>query len=457
MNSLLFARWRPKISAALNRIRTIPPKLQVALLCLALIGVAFSLSKARESVGRQIESGSAASEFHGERIFGSSVAALYKEKDSALSKARRDYADGVKTLKEAIDSINKRLDKIETLKSGSGADLPTTAVSPPGAGVVSVPTAVSVADSRAEAVGPVKGAAEGPASTVAAPSGNSGIAPSTGNAAGSLNRAAVSSVPIAPYFRPGQEVAMQPRPLTRGPSTLSFPVKSEEAPALGIVLPVGSYVRAKMLTGVSAPAGRPYPALLQLDYAHILPNRKRLDLSGCFMIVKSQGDLSTERLQMQATKMSCVGRDGRMFERDVSGFVADDKDNNFAVAGQVVSKQDRVAVMAFLSSVVEGVGKAVQQSQTTQQVTPLGGNQAVLTGDEQRYIAAGGASNAAAIVSQWYLKQAQGLLPTINVNSGQNVWVVMQESVNLPRDYFKRTEKGGNLEDSYSYVSRLVE
>ena len=175
------------------------------------------------------------------------------------------------------------------------------------------------------------------------------------------------------------------------------------------------------------------------------------------MVVKAQGDLSTERVQMQATKMSCVGRDGRMFERDIAGFVADDKDNNFAVAGEVVSKQDRVAVMAFLSSVVEGVGKAVQQAQTTQQVTPLGGSQSVLTGDEQRYIAAGGASNAAAMVSQWYLKQAQGLLPTINVNSGQNVWVVMQDSVSLPRDYFKNAEKGGNLEDSYSYVSRLVE
>jgi conjugal transfer pilus assembly protein TraB len=196
---------------------------------------------------------------------------------------------------------------------------------------------------------------------------------------------------------------------------------------------------------------------LALDFAYVLPNRRRLDLAGCFAIAKAQGDLSTERLQMQATKLSCVGRDGRMFEREVSGFVADDRDNSFAVSGEVVSKQNRVAVMAFLASVVEGVGKAIQGAQTTQQVSPLGGTSTVLTGDQGKYLAAGGASDAGAMVAQWYLKEAQGLLPTINVNSGRDVWLVMQESVSLPSSYFKRVETGGETRDSYSYVTRLLE
>ena len=406
-----------------------------------LIGVAYGVSKTREAPSRLVGSGSGPGEFHGERIFGSSVTALYKEKDSALSKASREYADGVKTLKDAVDGLSKRLEKLES----------------PKAAVVSALTAGM--NATPGSVAPSQTATLGMANQGAPVQGSNGMPSSTVQVAGAPGRVELPAAPFKPRFRPGQEVPLElhPRPAIRGPATLSFPVKGEEAPTLGITLPAGSYVRAKMLTGVAAPEGRPYPVLLQLDYAHVLPNRKRLDLAGCFMVVKAQGDLSTERVQMQATKMSCVGRDGRMFERDIAGFVADDKDNNFAVAGEVVSKQDRVAVMAFLSSVVEGVGKAVQQAQTTQQVTPLGGSQSVLTGDEQRYIAAGGASNAAAMVSQWYLKQAQGLLPTINVNSGQNVWVVMQDSVSLPRDYFKNAEKGGNLEDSYSYVSRLVE
>ena len=243
-----------------------------------------------------------------------------------------------------------------------------------------------------------------------------------------------------------------------GVSIISFPVK--EVPldrTEGVVLPAGSYVKAKLMTGVEAPEGKTYPVLLQLDYAYIVPNKHKIDLSGCFMIAKSQGDLSTERVQMQADKLSCVSKDGKMFEREVSGFVADDKDNSFAVMGSVNSKQDRVAAMAFLSSIVEGVGKALQQAQTTQQTTPLGGSQSVMTGNGADYLAAGGASNAASQVTQWYLKQAQNLLPTINIGSGQDVWIIMQDTVKLPNDYFRKSVKGGSSESVYSYFSRVLD
>ena len=246
---------------------------------------------------------------------------------------------------------------------------------------------------------------------------------------------------------------------SKGPSTISFPVKEEiKESKLEIALPSGSYVKAKLMTGVEAPEGRTYPVLLQLDFAYILPNKKRLDLSGCFMIAKAQGDLSTERVQMQASKLSCVGRDGKMFERDVNGFVADNADNSFAVMGTVNTKQDRVAAMAFLSSVVEGISAAIQQAQTTQKQNALGGSETVMSGDSNKYILAGGAGTAANMVAQWYLKQAQNLLPTINVGSGQDVWIVMNESVSLPNGFFKKTDNGGKKnDDPYSFISRIID
>jgi type IV secretory pathway VirB10-like protein len=145
-----------------------------------------------------------------------------------------------------------------------------------------------------------------------------------------------------------------------------------------------------------------------------------------------------------------------MFEREVNGFIADDKDNSFAVSGTVNSKQDRVAAMAFLSSIVEGVSKAIQQAQTTQTMTPLGGAQSTVTGDQASYMAAGGAANAAGLVTQWYLKQAQNLLPTISVVSGRDVWIVMQDTVKLPETYFRKNESDGQG-SIYSYLSRLNE
>lgn len=240
-----------------------------------------------------------------------------------------------------------------------------------------------------------------------------------------------------------------------GPSLISFPVQAKaKKDPMGVKIPAGSFVKAKLLTGVEAPEGKALPVLLQADYAFVGPNKSRVDLAGCFLIAKSSGNLSIERVEMQATKISCVSKSGRMFEKGLNGFVADAKDNSFAVLGRVNSKQDRVASMAFLSSIVEGVGKAIQQAQTTNQTNALGGNSSMITGDQGKYIAAGGVGSAASMVTNWYLKHAQNLLPTINVGSGQDVWIVIQDSVDLPNWYFRTPKEN---KSHYSVYSRLIE
>ncbi len=243
--------------------------------------------------------------------------------------------------------------------------------------------------------------------------------------------------------------------LIKGPDIIAFPVKGDTK-LEGVMLPAGSYVKAKILTGVEVPEGKTYPVLMVLDFSYVGPNGHKVDLSGCFMIAKAEGDLSTERVQMQATKMSCVSKRGKMFERHVNGFVADDKDGSFAMQGKVNSKQGRVATMAFLAGIVDGVGKAVQAAQTTQSTNAFGGSSSVLTGDAGKYAVAGGASNAAGMVAQWYLQQAQNLAPTVAIGSGRDVWIVMKDKVNLPEEFFKRERTVGD-EGIYSYFTRLLD
>ena len=244
---------------------------------------------------------------------------------------------------------------------------------------------------------------------------------------------------------------------SKGPSVISFPVQAKErAKGMTVKLPAGSFVRAKLLTGVEASESKAVPVLMQADYAFVGPNKTKIDLSGCFFLAKSKGNLSIERVEAQITTISCVSKSGRMFEKSVNGFITDAKDNSFAVMGSVNSKQDRVAVMAFLSSVVEGVGKAIQQAQTSNQTNAVGGTNSMITGSQGKYMAAGGVSNAAGLVTQWYLKHAQNLLPTINIGSGQDVWIVMQQSVALPNWYFKKAKNQSDGKDSYSYLSGLL-
>ncbi len=279
-----------------------------------------------------------------------------------------------------------------------------------------------------------------------------GIAPNT--------EAPNQETPIQLYGVPPDGMASSGRATVskvkvKGPDVIAFPVKSD-VKTEGVVLPSGSYVKAKVLTGVDVPEGKTYPVLMVLDFSYVAPNDHKIDLSGCFMIAKAEGDLSTERVQMQATKMSCVSKKGKMFEREVNGFVADDKDGSFAMKGQVNSKQGRVAAMAFIAGVVDGVGKAVQASQTTQSTNPLGGGSSMMTGDAGKYAVAGGASNAAGMVAQWYLQQAQNLAPTVAIGSGRDVWIVMKDKVSLPEEFFKKERKNGD-EGIYSYFTRVLE
>lgn len=247
-----------------------------------------------------------------------------------------------------------------------------------------------------------------------------------------------------------------PKASSKGPTTISFPIQGTSPKEItSIALPAGSFVKAKNLTGVEAPEGKALPILMQLDYAFVGPNKTKIDLSGCFMIAKSTGNLSIERAEIQTTKLSCVSRSGRSFERKINGFVADDKDNSFGMIGEINSKQDNVAAMAFLSSIVEGVSSAVAQAQMTQSTNATGGSTSILTGDQGKYLGASGASNAASTVTQWYLRHAQNLLPTINIGSGMDVWVVMQDGVDLPNWYFKAATK--KEDQNFRFLSRFAE
>ena len=412
-----------------------------ALVSLGMCGI-YAFSKGEEAAQTKVLT-SREADFKKARILGDPYATSGRAKEQLLSKNAKEYSDTQKLLLEGLTQINSRMDLIERRVAGGGAEN-------------TVSQTVAVPDS-----GP---SVDLPAASSTETNGASGQTSPVHNGESARDpidmRAHIPMRYGAPgYSRYGSDDAAGVRlKAPKGPPVVSFPVQGVSMRERAeMVLPVGSYVKAKLLTGVEAPEGNPYPVLLQLDFASILPNKKSLDLRGCFMIAKAQGDLSTERVQMQATKLSCVSKGGQMFERDINGFVADAADNSFAVIGTVNTKQDRVAAMAFLSSVVEGVGKAIQMAQTSEQTASDGTSKTTLTGNQGKYIAAGGAGSAAGMVAQWYLKQAQSLLPTINVGSGQDIWVVMNETVALPHEYFKKVSLGESHGNDYSLVNRLFD
>lgn len=239
---------------------------------------------------------------------------------------------------------------------------------------------------------------------------------------------------------PGAFVSSQPfvAPVARGSGLQTFAVSTkargaDDVPDGFTVLPTGSHVKARMVSGVEANAREPYPVLLQLDYAFTGPNDSRIELSNCFMIAKARANMSTERVMMETDSLSCVRENGEHFKREAKGFVAGE-DNTFGATGTYISKQGQVLLAAVLASIAKNAGQAIADAQKVTTIT--GADKAAtatnITGNKAAYIGGAAMVDGASLVAQWYLEQAKELLPSIGVGSGQDVFVIMLDTVSVP-------------------------
>jgi len=189
-------------------------------------------------------------------------------------------------------------------------------------------------------------------------------------------------------------------------------------------LPAGAILQGVLLSGVDAPSGKaamkdPIPVLARIKVDAILPNRYRADIKECFALLEAVGDLASERAMMRAITMSCVRRDRSIIEVPLAGYAVGE-DGRAGLRGDVVTKQGAVLGRAMIAGFADGLARAFGGGNTFS----FGGNTGVSSADLERG-ALGGASSALDRVSQWYLERADELHPTINIDSGRQITVVL--------------------------------
>ena len=267
-------------------------------------------------------------------------------------------------------------------------------------------------------------------------------APSAGGTKSALPASGPFSMPPA-LNRPGvgDPVGRDVRPTPTGPQALVFPVAAGSS-GFGTgteevtVIPTGAYVKVRVLTGVEATARDELPMLVQADYAMVGPNRTRIDMKGCMLILQVKAELSVDRVVGQAVRMSCIRDDGESVVREVNGYLAGE-DSTFGVIGKLITRQGRVLAASAIAALAEGAGDAVSAAQTTTTVvqSPLGGTGETaknVDGSMPLFVGGSAVANASENIADWYLKYAEQLLPAIAVGSGRDVWVVLLESVEMP-------------------------
>lgn len=344
------------------------------------------------------------------------------DRETFFKRKYTDENDRRQKLERELDELRQKLGKSTPAEASSaaGAVTPGATPAPPGA-----TEAASVAGSSPDGkTVPARLDAPVPLATPGAKRRPNG----SRKGKGAVSQA--SFMPATSEADAAAAAAEQPLVFAVSEAALDQAVNGRET-----AVPLGSYVKARILTGVEANTHEAYPVLLQLDYAFVGPNRTRVDLSHCFMVAKAKANLSTERVMAETQQLSCVRRNDEIVTRAAKGYVAGE-DSTFGVTGELISHQGQVLVAAVLASLAKGAGEAVAQAQTTTQVATggIGGVATAtnVTGDKALYYGGKAITEPATLIANWYLDYAKQLVPSIAVGSGRDVWIVLLDTVRVP-------------------------
>lgn len=197
-------------------------------------------------------------------------------------------------------------------------------------------------------------------------------------------------------------------------------------------IPPGTFVKAKLLTGVYAPAqGQALPVLLKLESIGWGPNHSRLPIRDAFIVGKANGDPNSARAIIQLEILSLVLEDGRTIEAHVNGYVTDE-DGIQGVAGTYVYRTSEIVTLAAITKGLGTGADALSQRNLTSTVNPLGGVQKAITGDAMEYSGlqiVGGTLDA---LSQVVAKRADQIQPAVFTSNGKTVTAIFINGVDLP-------------------------
>jgi conjugal transfer pilus assembly protein TraB len=203
-------------------------------------------------------------------------------------------------------------------------------------------------------------------------------------------------------------------------------------------VPSGTFVQAVVLGGADADASVDGQSknngvmLFKLLKPGTLPNGQHSHLEGCFVTASSYGDISSERAYVVLDKLSCAQKGRPMLDKSVTGWAF--FGGKVGIKGRPLMRDNKVMQWAGISGAMAGIAQAAQYSQSVQSISPLGSENTVPSGRIAPYSAYGGASKAADVLSNYYIKRAEQYHPVIQVGSGNRVTIVFKDGFYLVQD-----------------------
>ena len=207
-------------------------------------------------------------------------------------------------------------------------------------------------------------------------------------------------------------------------------------------LPAGSYAEGRLVTGVFATSriGGALPVLFavtrafhgpfQLGGPGHRPLATALPIAGCLILGKAQADLASARVLVQLDTLSCVFPDGATIERPLKGY-ATGVDGTLGLPGRLETRDAAYLARTFLTSLMAGASEAFALAKRTTVITPFGGTITTQTGQVGETAGFAALAQATAQLSQFYLQQAERLMPVLWAESDSPAHLVLQEGLAL--------------------------
>jgi hypothetical protein len=201
-------------------------------------------------------------------------------------------------------------------------------------------------------------------------------------------------------------------------------------------VPPGTFAKAVLLNGADTNAGvygqtDTVPITMRVLDNGTLPNGGHSSLKGCFVTAAAYGDASSERGQIRLQRLSCIRKpSGWILDVPIEGTI-NDMGGSDGIRGHVVMRNNKLIWNAGVSGMLSGIGSAMQQSLTTQSVTPLGIANSIQPGKVAQSAAFGGANTALGKLADYYIKLADMYHPIVQVHAGSEVNIVFLKGFSL--------------------------
>ena len=230
--------------------------------------------------------------------------------------------------------------------------------------------------------------------------------------------------------------------------TVSFRKTIHKKPATRLnparYVPSNTSVRAVILGGADADASVNGQSknngvmLFKFLEDGTLPNGQHSRLRGCRVSGTAYGDISSERAFATLYKISCAHPGEPIIDKEVTGWVF--FNGKVGVKGVPLMRDNKIMQWAGVSGMMSGIASAAQYAQSVQSISSFGAASIVPQSNIGPYAAYGGASKAADVLSQYYVKRAEQYHPVIQVGSGNVVTIVFKDGFYLEPEEVQQSQ-----------------